>query len=66
MSSPSSFIAAGSRIARTIVASIRTLVVTERAVEKHVTGIFAKLDRGASGDRHRRVLADLRFLEDPA
>ena len=42
------------------------LVVSERAVEKHVTGIFAKLDLPASGDGHRRVLAVLRFLEDPA
>ncbi|HEX5610692.1 MAG TPA: response regulator transcription factor [Solirubrobacterales bacterium] len=42
------------------------LVVTERAVEKHVTGIFSKLDLPASGDGHRRVLAVLRFLEDPS
>jgi len=42
------------------------LVVTERAVEKHVTGIFSKLNLPASGDGHRRVLAVLRFLEDPA
>jgi DNA-binding NarL/FixJ family response regulator len=40
------------------------LVVTERAVEKHVTGIFTKLDLPASGEGHRRVLAVLRFLED--
>ncbi|HEX5592714.1 MAG TPA: response regulator transcription factor [Solirubrobacterales bacterium] len=39
------------------------LVVTERAVEKHVTGIFAKLDLTASGEDHRRVLAVLRFLD---
>jgi DNA-binding NarL/FixJ family response regulator len=38
------------------------LVVTERAVEKHVTSIFSKLDLPASGDDHRRVLAVLRFL----
>ena len=42
------------------------LVVTERAVEKHVTGIFAKLELPASGEDHRRVLAVLRFLEEPA
>lgn len=42
------------------------LVVSERAVEKHVTGIFSKLELPASGDGHRRVLAVLRFLEDPA
>ena len=41
------------------------LVVTERAVEKHVTGIFAKLDLPAGGDDHRRVLAVLRFLDFP-
>jgi len=39
-------------------------VVTERAVEKHVSGIFTKLDLPASGEGHRRVLAVLRFLED--
>jgi DNA-binding NarL/FixJ family response regulator len=41
------------------------LVVTERAVEKHVTGIFAKLELGASSVDHRRVLAVLRFLDQP-
>jgi DNA-binding NarL/FixJ family response regulator len=41
------------------------LVVTERAVEKHVTGIFSKLDLPASGEDHRRVLAVLRFLDQP-
>jgi DNA-binding NarL/FixJ family response regulator len=38
------------------------LVVTERAVEKHVTSIFQKLRLPASGDDHRRVLAVLMFL----
>ncbi len=42
------------------------LVVSERAVEKHVTGIFSKLDLGASSEDHRRVLAVLRFLDQPA
>jgi DNA-binding NarL/FixJ family response regulator len=42
------------------------LVVTERAVEKHVTGIFGKLGLEASGEDHRRVLAVLRFLNQPA
>jgi DNA-binding NarL/FixJ family response regulator len=42
------------------------LVVSERAVEKHVTGIFAKLDLPAGADGHRRVLAVLRFLDQPA
>jgi DNA-binding NarL/FixJ family response regulator len=41
------------------------LVVTDRAVEKHVTNIFAKLDLTASGEDHRRVLAVLRFLDQP-
>jgi len=41
------------------------LVVTERAVEKHVTGIFSKLDLTTSSDDHRRVLAVLRFLDGP-
>jgi DNA-binding NarL/FixJ family response regulator/class 3 adenylate cyclase len=38
------------------------LVVTERAVEKHVTSIFGKLQLGAGSDTHRRVLAVLAFL----
>ena len=39
------------------------LVVTERAVEKHVTGIFGKLDLGATPEDHRRVLAVLTYLK---
>ena len=39
------------------------LVVTERAVEKHVTSIFSKLDLPAAREDHRRVLAVLTFLE---
>ncbi len=42
----------------------RELVVTERAVEKHVTGIFAKLDLPAGSDDHRRILAVLAFLDN--
>jgi DNA-binding NarL/FixJ family response regulator len=38
------------------------LVVTERAVEKHVTSIFGKLHLTADADAHRRVLAVLAFL----
>jgi DNA-binding NarL/FixJ family response regulator len=38
------------------------LVVTERAVEKHVTSIFGKLDLPAAAADHRRVLAVLAFL----
>jgi len=40
----------------------QTLVVTERAVEKHVTSIFAKLDLPPTAEDHRRVLAVLRFV----
>jgi DNA-binding NarL/FixJ family response regulator len=38
------------------------LVVTERAVEKHVTSIFGKLRLPASPEDHRRVLAVLAYL----
>ena len=38
------------------------LVVTPRAVEKHVTAIFTKLDLPDAPSDHRRVLAVLAFL----
>lgn len=38
------------------------LVVTERAVEKHVTNIFGKLNLPPAPDDHRRVLAVLAFV----
>jgi DNA-binding NarL/FixJ family response regulator len=43
-----------------------TLVVTEAAVEKHVTSIFQKLDLGHAPTEHRRVLAVLAYLRDAA
>ncbi len=41
----------------------RDLVVTERAIEKHVTSIFSKLGLSAAEDGHRRVLAVLTYLD---
>ena len=38
------------------------MVVTERAVEKHVTSIFGKLGLPQAPEDHRRVLAVLTFL----
>jgi DNA-binding NarL/FixJ family response regulator/class 3 adenylate cyclase len=38
------------------------LFISPRAVEKHVTSIFAKLRLPAAAEDHRRVLAVLRFL----
>ncbi|MEZ0095197.1 response regulator [Streptacidiphilus sp. EB129] len=40
----------------------QALVVTERAVEKHVANIFVKLQLPVSAADHRRVLAVLRHL----
>jgi DNA-binding NarL/FixJ family response regulator len=39
-----------------------TLVISGRAVEKHVSSIFAKLDLPPAPEDHRRVLAVLAFL----
>jgi DNA-binding NarL/FixJ family response regulator len=38
------------------------LVISEGAVEKHVTNIFAKLRLEPAETDHRRVLAVLRYL----
>src|ERR671935_973849 len=40
------------------------MVITLRAVEKHVTSIFSKLRLSATDQDHRRVLAVLTFLKD--
>jgi DNA-binding NarL/FixJ family response regulator len=47
---------------RTNAAIAKALVVSDRAVEKHIANIFLKLDLPPSGDDHRRVLAVLRYL----
>jgi DNA-binding NarL/FixJ family response regulator len=39
------------------------LVVTERAIEKHVTSIFGKLGFRSEPDNHRRVLAVLTYVK---
>jgi DNA-binding NarL/FixJ family response regulator len=41
-----------------------SLVVTQAAVEKHVTSIFHKLELDPAGTEHRRVLAVLTYLSD--
>ena len=48
---------------RSNAAIARRLVVTERAVEKHVANILTKLDLPPSDEDHRRVLAVLRYLD---
>jgi DNA-binding NarL/FixJ family response regulator len=47
---------------RSNAAIAEALVVTERAVEKHVTSIFSKLDLPPAVEDHRRVLAVLAYL----
>jgi DNA-binding NarL/FixJ family response regulator len=47
---------------RSNVAIAAEMVVTPRAVEKHVGNIFMKLDLPESDTDHRRVLAVLRYL----
>ena len=47
---------------RTNVAVARLLVVTQGAVEKHISSILTKLDLPPSDDDHRRVLAVLAWL----
>jgi DNA-binding NarL/FixJ family response regulator len=47
---------------RSNLAVAQMLFVSERAVEKHVTSIFAKLGLPPAWEHHRRVLAVLTFL----
>src|SRR4029078_1221276 len=47
---------------RSNAAIAEALVVTERAVEKHVTSIFSKLDLPPTAEDHRRVLAVLAYM----
>lgn len=48
---------------RTNPAIARLLVVSDKAVEKHVGNIFSKLDLPPAADDHRRVLAVLRWVQ---
>jgi DNA-binding NarL/FixJ family response regulator len=48
---------------RSNTAIARALVVSDGAVEKHVSNIFTKLDLAPTDHDHRRVLAVLRWLE---
>jgi DNA-binding NarL/FixJ family response regulator len=48
---------------RTNTAIARALVVSDGAVEKHISNIFTKLDLPPTDGDHRRVLAVLRWLE---
>jgi len=48
---------------RTNPAIARSLVVSDKAVEKHVGNIFSKLDLPPAPDDHRRVLAVLQWVK---
>jgi DNA-binding NarL/FixJ family response regulator len=48
---------------RTNTAIARQLVVSDGAVEKHISNIFTKLDLPPTDGDHRRVLAVLRWLD---
>ncbi|MEN3361103.1 MAG: hypothetical protein V7637_5085 [Mycobacteriales bacterium] len=49
---------------RTNASIAKQLFITDRAVEKHITNIFAKLQLPDSPDDHRRVLAALTHLRE--
>ena len=49
---------------RSNAAIAETLVLTKRAVERHINGIFMKLDLGDAEDVSRRVRAALLFLAE--
>jgi len=49
---------------RSNAAIARTLVVSDKAVEKHVGNIFTKLDLPPADDDHRRVLAVLQWVKE--
>lgn len=42
----------------------RALVVSDKAVEKHISNILMKLDLAPTDDDHRRVLAVLRWVKE--
>ena len=48
---------------RSNVGIARHLVVSDGAVEKHISSIFAKLGQATSDTEHRRVLAVLQYLQ---
>jgi DNA-binding NarL/FixJ family response regulator len=50
--------------AKTNAAIAAELVLTERAVEKHIGSIFTKLDVGGADSEHRRVRAVLTYLTE--
>lgn len=47
---------------RSNAAIAKALHISDRAVEKHIGGIFTKLDLPPSDEDHRRVMAVLRYL----
>ena len=48
---------------RSNVGIARHLVVSDGAVEKHISSIFSKLGLATSDTEHRRVLAVLQYLQ---